>query len=78
MPNRNEHVVICCLLALIAVTLLTYGLCFNSEKVLPEDKEDSTVFIKPELALIRAVARGGLIRDKLGNLRFRSSESCPT
>jgi len=81
MATRKAKVVLFCLLILLGLALLFYGVFFHFTNVWAQ-QDDTTVFAKSEPALIKEVSIGGVTRDASGSLKQtytgQPPQACPT
>jgi hypothetical protein len=82
MITNKTKIVIFCLLILLGVVLLAYGVFFHSTDVLPQQDDGSPVFARSEPALIKEASIGGVTRDTSGKIKQtytgKAPEACAT
>ncbi|MHC4648942.1 MAG: hypothetical protein ACYTBJ_26105 [Planctomycetota bacterium] len=76
MHTKSRQIVFFGLL-LVGAALFAYGLFFHSTSILPKQEKDVMVFARSEMALIREVARSGIVRDETGRIRRTYDKTPP-
>ena len=80
--SGKTKIIIFYLLTLLGAVLFVYGGSFHLTVILPQQKDDSTILIESEPALLKEVSIGGVTRDASGELRQtytgRPPQACPT
>ena len=84
MQSRRGRIAIFCVLGLLGLILLVYGLRFHTANISPKQGQDAAKFAKSEPNLIKEVSIGGVKRDNSGKIKQTYTEkeeapkACPT
>ena len=84
MHSRRGRIAIFCVLVLLGLALLVYGLWFHTANISPKQEENAAKFAKSEPKLIKEVSIGGVKRDNSGKIKQTYTEkeeapkACPT
>jgi hypothetical protein len=84
MMNARIKITVFCVLVLLGISLLCYGLFFHSTIVSAEQKGDAKALAKSEPNLIKEVSVGGVKRDESGKVKQtydigeEAPKACPT
>ena len=84
MLTRYGKIIFFCLLALIGIALLIYGIWFHRAIISPSQAGGTAGLAKSEPALMKEVSVGGVQRDASGELKQTYSDNqkapkaCPT
>jgi hypothetical protein len=82
MITEKTKIIAFCLLVLLGVVLLAYGVFSHPTNVSAQQGDDSVLLVKSEPALIKEASVGGVTRDESGKIKQtytgKAPEACAT